>query len=397
MRHLVKPLAYQMSNLGLGLATGIIAARFLGAEQRGQLAIFVAASFMLSTVIGACSHESLPYLIRSQRPPSRVIGTAVVIQVALGSSAGLLSLLIPLVLLVPGPAVLQLQPWFAAACVAYATNHAISTGVLARSGATGYVRIETIRHSAYLVFLTVFVVVLSRGLPGAVLAFLAALAIQLSAAMITLRRTTRDLRWDRSLAREEIDFGARALPGRVAEYLFAGGGDVLVMSLAMSPIGIGYYVVARAVIDLTLLPAVSTGLLVQGPSITSRYGPTRTKHFLVASAALTLSAAAILALAGPTLIEIVFGTAFAPAGALLSWLLPAVPAFLIIRVVTAWNTREGFPHRNSIAVGSGAVVLVVIVPIAGQFLGTNAAVAALSLAVWFQCGMLLLLHRRADR
>jgi O-antigen/teichoic acid export membrane protein len=387
-------------NLAMGITTGIVAARWLGPEQRGELAVFVAGSFMLSTIFGMCSHESLPFLIRSKLPAGAVIGTAVAAQVVLGLVAALVSLGAPMVDLVPAEVVRSLtrvQPWFAVACVAYATNNALLSGIIARSGATSFMQVEGVRQATYLIFLILLVVGLRWGLEGALTAFTVALAAQLTASMLLLRQTTRGLRWDTSLAGRQFRYGARALPGRIAEYLFTGGGDVLVMSLATSPVGVGHYVVARAVTNLSLMPAVSTGLVVQGPAGPGHTGSPRTKHLLVAAATLTFSAAAVLGLAGPTLIRFVYGEQFVAAGTLLRWLLAAVPALLLGKVLSAWNAREGFPHRNSISVGIGAVLLVAIVPTAGRLWGTIAAVAAMAVAIWFQCGILVVLHLRGRR
>ena len=88
-------LRLQGLSLALGIPSGILAARFLGPTHRGELAVFVAGSFLLSSLIGGCSHESLPFLIRERRDPAKAVGTAVVLQVALGLVAAMLSFLAP--------------------------------------------------------------------------------------------------------------------------------------------------------------------------------------------------------------------------------------------------------------------------------------------------------------
>lgn len=388
------PLSVHVANIGLGIPTGIIAARFLGPLARGELATFSAGAFLLSTAVAACTHESLPFLKRAGRDPSRVIGTVLALQLGLGLVAAAISFGIPSLPALPADtiaAVRGTQPFFAVACVAFAANHALSWGVLIQSGATSYVRIETVRQSAYLIALTVLVVMLGRHLEGALAAYVIGLAVQVSTGGALLRRTTRTLAWESGIAREELRFGLRALPGRLAEYFFIGRGDALVFSLAVGSAGVGYYVVARVVSDLTLLPGLSAGLVVQqsDPSAV----PLRTRHLLFVAAALTLAGAAVLALVGPQLIRLVFGDAFTPSGDLLRLLLLAVPALLVNRVVAAWNTRSGYPHRNSVAIGASAAVFVVSAILAGRAAGTAAAVAAFVGSAWLQTAILGVLHR----
>lgn len=397
LRLIARPLRVQMVNLSLGIPTGILAARYLGPAQRGELATFVAGSFLLSTMIALCTHESLPSLTQKGRAPERAVGTAFVLQVLLGTVAAGTSVLLPSLRILPEEtrqAIQATQPLFAVACIAYAANHAISWGVLVRSGATAYIRIETARQATYLLLLPIVFIGLAAGLGGALAAFTAALAVQLTAAAYLLRRTTRGLRWDRRMASEEIGFGLRALPGRVAEYFFAAsGGDVLVMSAAIGSAGVGYYVVARAVTDLSLIPATAAGLLVQG-GLGDGAAPLRTRHLLSGAALLTLTGAVTLAAVGPMLIRFVFGEAFAPSAQLLRLLLLAIPALMLNRVLTAWNTRAGLPQHNSAAMGLTACAFALTAIPLGRSLGSSAAVVAFVSAAWLQSLALLVLRRR---
>jgi O-antigen/teichoic acid export membrane protein len=398
LRLIARPLRVQIANLSLGIPAGILAARILGPEQRGELATFVAGSFLFSTMLALCTHESVPSLLRRGRAPGTTVGTVVVLQVLLGTVAAIASLLLPALQILPEPtrhAIRATQPFFAVACIAYAANHAVSWGVLARSGATAYITIETARQAAYLLLLVVALVGLRSGLRGAVTAFTAALAVQLGVAALLLRRTTRGLRWEGGVARAQVGFGLRALPGRVAEYFFAaGGGDVLVMSAAVGSAGVGYYVVARALTDLSLIPASAAGLLVQSGRGDGTAAPAPTRHILAAAAILTLGGAAALAAIGPTLVRVLFGPPFAASTGLLRILLGAIPALLVSRVLTAWNTRNGLPHHNSAAMGVTAVAFVLTAVPLGRVLGPPAAVAAFVASAWLQTLALLLLRRR---
>ncbi len=169
------------------------------------------------------------------------------------------------------------------------------------------------------------------------------------------------------------------------------------MSAAAGASGVGYYVVARSLTNLTLAPAVSTGLMVQATEKNAVGEIVRTRDLALAAAAFTLAGATLLALVGPWLIVFVFGADFAASGLLLRLTLIAVPALLMIRVFSAWNARSGVPERTSISVGITAIIFATAAIPAGRAFGTAGAVVVFVMAAWLQAAMLWTLHRRGLR
>jgi O-antigen/teichoic acid export membrane protein len=245
--------------------------------------------------------------------------------------------------------------------------------------------------TAYFLGLVVFLLVLSGGLTGALSAFMLGLAAQLATGFVLLRHVAVGLRWDGQVAATQWWFGVRSLPGRLSEFLFTGGGDAVVMSLALGAGDVGLYVVARSVLELTLLPAIAAALVIQGGA---PFGSApRTRHLVIGAGILTALGATVLAVAGPALIPFVFGREFIGSAAVLRVLIGAVPALFLIRVLVAWNAREGHPQRNSIAIGSGVPAELVLVPLAGKAFGLTGAALAFAAILWIQAGILVALHQ----
>ena len=154
---------------------------------------------------------------------------------------------------------------------------------------------------------------------------------------------------------------------------------------------------ARSLTNLTLAPAISTGLMVQATEKNAAGEIARTRDLAFAAATFTVAGAAVLAFAGPWLIVFVFGADFAPSGPLLRLTLLAVPALLLIRVLSAWNARSGVPERTSMSVGMTAVLFAAAAIPAGRVMGTAGAVLVFVGAVWLQAALLWILHRRGLR
>ena len=183
---------------------------------------------------------------------------------------------------------------------------------------------------------------------------------------------------DARLLGEALRFGLRAWLGGLAHLLNARVDQVL-MGLIATQAALGTYAVAvNASEMLFYLPsAVGTALLPVVASADGATGVDRTLRVFRAVTIVTAVAVAVAALAGPVLIPLVFGSAYAGSVEPFLWLLPSAFGFAASAVFSTALLASGAPALSSlgpvISLTTGVSLDIVLIPALGA---TGAAIAA---------------------
>jgi O-antigen/teichoic acid export membrane protein len=200
-------------------------------------------------------------------------------------------------------------------------------------------------------------------------------------ALVLCLLASRDAGFGRPDARllgATLRFGLRAWVGGVAHLLNARVDQVL-MGLIASQAALGTYAVAvNASEMLFYLPsAVGTALLPVVARSDGAAGVDRTLRVFRAVLIVTAAAVAVAALAGPVLLPLVFGSAYAGAVEPFLWLLPSAFGFGASAVFSTALLASGAPGLSSlgpaISLGTGVSLDLVLIPPLGA---TGAAIAA---------------------
>jgi O-antigen/teichoic acid export membrane protein len=174
-------------------------------------------------------------------------------------------------------------------------------------------------------------------------------------------RRSRGGRLDRTLAREQVTFGLKAQLPRLltlSNYRM----DQWLMGALTSATQLGYYSVAVAWAEALFFLPTSLAM-VQRPDLV-RAGREQAARDAAAimriALALTAVSAAVMILIAPYLCEDVFGDDFAPATGQLRVLVLGAFGIVALKLMGNALTAQGRPLRETVAVGSAFVVILVL-------------------------------------
>jgi O-antigen/teichoic acid export membrane protein len=178
--------------------------------------------------------------------------------------------------------------------------------------------------------------------------------------------------------------------------------DIVVLAAVGSAAAVGHYAVAFGTAEILVYGGMALGATLFPRTAASSAdevagGAQRTARATRVVFVLTLAGAALLALVGPTLISLVFGSQFAPAGAPLRALLPGIAALAVLLVLQQDLAARG--KVRSVAAATAAAVIanlllnLVLVP---RF-GASGAAAASSVTYAVTAAILLAIFIRTTR
>jgi len=370
---------------GLNVLTGVLLARALGPEGRGELAAVLLWPGLLALVGSLGVMEAVTYhAARSTAPLGRLLGSSLVLG---GAQATVLitvgAVVVPRALASYGPdAVSAARAYLVYIALFFAALYlmAVISG-LQRYGQFQVLRLLVVVLSAAgLVALAVTGALTVR---TAVYAYLAANLVTAVAAAAMLRTWRADLGIDRALTSRLLAFGARSHGGNLASTLNERL-DQLLISIFLTPASLGLYVVAVTLTSVAALVGSSTGMVAL-PSVASMPpGPERVRaarrliHVtLLGSVAATVPLLALL----PTIIQVFFGRAFLGAVGPARVLLVAAVALSVGRVLGAVLRAVGRPLDAGLAEAAALGVTVLGLAVLLPFLGLMGA-AFTSLAAY---------------
>lgn len=378
----------------LGILSGVILARKLGPHDRGILALVLLTPNTVVTLVKLGISQANVYFINRKGVPSEhVASNSLVLAVTMGTAAGLLiwmfkdSLLVTVLRSVP--------PWALALCLIRIPMRLLDDflyGVLQAVGGFGIYNVrlivsELLRFAA----IAICLLALDLGLFAAVLIHTVINLVNILWLVVATRREIPfGFRLDRSLLRQQFDFGARSwIQTLTAHFLLRV--DVYMVAYLLTAADTAFYALGLHFTEMVLEIPQAIGLVLY-PRLASL--PKHEVHRLTAQTCrrtlfITGALALVVAFAGPFVIQLWYGADYAPAGAPLPWLCIGAVGWSIYVILTRDFTSHG---RQWVNIVSGVPALVLNVVLNFTFIPTMGIVgAALATAISYTVACCVLL------
>lgn len=381
------------------LATGPLLARFLGPEQRGEMAAVLAPLFVLSFVASLALPEATAYAVaRLKVPLRRAAAVATGLLLAIGSLAGVALWFAAPVLLRTTPDGI---PVLRTAVFALPLVMVLLMQRAAVSGAGGYGRVGLERVTAALLRLLGLVLLALLGAITATTAVWCNIGSGLLAGLLLTRtilrsRSPRDASTlaPAPLARFLLGYAARG-SGGVFSNLISWRLDLAVLPAFVGPANLGYYAVA---VSLAEIPSLVLGAT---RSVVMTEAAARGDAGVVARASRVLVLISTGLVAGivvvaPFAVVALFGRDFAPAVDLARILLLGAVPFTLELILGAGLLALGRPGLRSAGQIVGAVLTIAGLVLTVPRLGTTGAALTSLFAYSASCTVTLVLFSRTS-
>jgi O-antigen/teichoic acid export membrane protein len=303
----------------LGAVTGIVLARALGPEERGDLAAVVVWPTVLVFVGGVGLAEAAMYFGATQ--PGQVRGLSrELLRFGLIQGAGLAVITACLIYPLTFGYAAPWDSWWTTSMTLYYPLYFLAVYPMCLANGLGHHRLFHFwRTVPGLVLVATFAGLASAGAltkESAVIAYLVAQGIAAAAAWLLLRPVQSSIRTvDEAVSRRELlSYGWRSGTATAASTLNERL-DQLAIAAFLAPVALGYYTIAWTITSLSSL-ASSAVTLAGIPSLASLDDDVRrqaSRRLLQISIALALLVATPLFIMAPPLIELLFGPEFRPA------------------------------------------------------------------------------------
>lgn len=399
-RHFASTVATNAAILLLGVGSGVLAARLLGPQARGELAVIVLWPSAVVYILGSLGlHDAGTYYVA--RHPERLNAVFTLLQ-GLGAAQSLVFgalayFLLPLVLAGQRPEVVALTRWFLLFLPA-GFNSLYLLKLLQGRLEIGPYNLARLFVAAWYTALLVVLYFAGRvTLAWIVTGQLAGYAL---AAGLHLYYVARRLRprweWNPELLGPLLRYGFKAQFSLASAQLNFRL-DQLVMSVWLPPEALGFYVVAVTMtLPLRALPtAIGAVTLPAAARQTPKAAPGVIAQSLRASVVLLLAAAAGLVLLAPYLLPLFFGEAFRPAVLACQVLcLASIPLgvnLVLYDALRGLNRPEVPGYADLVGNGVTIALLALLLPRYGFLGAAYASLGAYTVSLLFQ---LWYIHRR---
>jgi O-antigen/teichoic acid export membrane protein len=357
--------AGQLFAVAARFLAGLVVARVLGPEGRGQYALVVLVPSLLTMVLSLGLGPAATYLLGRQKVPVGQVAANSLLWGAGGGTTIVLGLLVFWGVAQP-PFLPDLSfPLVALSCAAvpFALVHLfISYAFLGLGQAKKFGILLLIEGFGQVVYLILFVIAAQWGLLGATLAWTLTVVTQALFAVAWLGgRVLLSLRPNLQTFREALSYGLRIYPMAVMQYLALRFDQLLVEFFAgTGPLGLYAIAISLAEAALQIPMALSTALFSRVSTSTNLQADLITPRVLRATVILTvLEAGALLVLARP-LVQFLFGFEFESAVPALLWLLPGIVLYAVARILAGDLAGRGYPLLCSLAVGISLIATIVL-------------------------------------
>jgi O-antigen/teichoic acid export membrane protein len=381
----------------LGLLTGILSARVLGPQKRGELSFLVLVPTML-TVLGSLGTEYGVYYFWHQKEGalrSKLLGTSVIVSALSGAAFGIVGFFI--VSLIERSAGLTLDILVAVSIPLSIANAVMTMALMANSKLTPYnvsrltgpitytCAIAALWASGALIIFNAFVAWFGSAVLTVIIDF---------GLLLSLGSGKPD--WDTKIVRQSITYGLRSYIGTVSQYGTLRLDQTLLAGLAGNN-ALGLYYAAVSVGETVLYLANNVGAAMMAqfagrPRIDKRRLAMMT---IVVVGAGTSVAAALLMFFGGPVITLLLGRAYLPGLTAMRILLPGIVPLAMARIMSGYFIAIGearvFARASLVSLALTIVGDVALIP---KFQAVGAAVAS-SLA-YCVLAMLLALVFRTD-
>jgi O-antigen/teichoic acid export membrane protein/O-antigen ligase len=376
--------------------SGVLVARALGPEDRGYMALVLLVPSVIALVGSLGLPLALTYFVARSPASARSIGTKLIVPGVLQAAIGVVLTLVALVTVLSGePARVTSAGLVATALVPALLAQTYGLSML--QGQQRFLAFNALRVAPAFLYSIAVLGAFLTGFHSLFQLTLVTSAANLLAAGLIVAVLLRGL-GRRDVATAEVPsisqmtrFGLKGLVGSVSpvENFRL---DQAVVALFLSPVSLGYYVVAQAFINFPRFVAQSVGLIAY-PSVAAhrdRRAAARSlwRHFALGTA-LTLGAVTILEIAVPTLVSVFFGAAFSEVVPIARILLVGA-LFVSARRVLADGVRgAGYPSLGSIAEATSWVVMLPAMLVLAPSLGSEGVALAVTLGWAASLGILL--------
>lgn len=394
----------QLAGLALSLVSAALIARWLGPEGKGQIAVAMLVPGVLSLLLGSGVGVAGTFLVASGRTPlarlsGNVAGLGLVVSAAGLAAALLLFRTGLLARVVPGlpPHVLLLA--LAAFPLGIFAQY-VAGLVLGMQQIRALNRISVAQGALSTALVALLVAGIGLGVPGAIVASLAAASAGLLLQVRLLRRLGARFapRLEGEVLRPALSYGLRANVANLMQF-FNYRLDVFVVNFLVGAGPVGIYGVAVALAELLWQWPNAVGLVLfpKSSAGSTRDAGRALRRVLWLTTAVTVAGALALALFGRLAIRIVFGPRFDGAFVPLLLLLPGVVLLGTGKVLSNDIAGRGHPELNSINSG-----LALVLTLAGNLLlvprfGIAGAALASTLAYGANFLLAVVFHARVRR
>lgn len=381
------------------LATGVIAARALGADGRGELAAILTLAYMASWAF-ALGSPAVGAYFQAREPGNapRLIGTWAVIVVPAGLVAVLAAqLVLPAVFAAQSDEAVDVARVFLCAVFVLVVGEFFFAFLLGAHRFTLYNGLRAGSPAALGVLYAALWAVDKLTVGSALIAFVAVNLVAVVGTAVHVIRRYGIGRPDARLARTTLSYGLRAHLTTLGEQVNARL-DLLVLPAYLGATSVGLYSVATNVSWIIASVAGALRLIVLPKAARDEErAPSTVIRSAQATLALAVAGGAALALvAGPAL-EIVYGDAFGEAASALRILLPGCVLYAGAMVFASGLAALGRPLTAAAAQAVGLVITLVglLVFLPGNGIETAAAISSAAYCVVFVAA--LVLYRRTAR
>jgi len=379
------------------VVSGVLVARALGPEDRGYMALVLLVPSLVALVGSLGLPLALTYFVARSPENARSIATKLLVPAVLQAAIGVLVTLVAIVTVLSGePARVT-----SAGLVAIALVPALLTqtyGLALLQGQQRFLEFNVLRIAPAFLYSTAVLGAFLTSFHSLFELTLVTIAANVLAAGLIAVVLLRGLGRRRDVAPGEVPslsemtrFGLKGLVGSVSP-VESFRLDQAAVALFLTPVALGYYVVAQAFINLPRFVAQSVGLIAF-PSVAAhrdRRAAARSlwRHFAL-GAALALVTVAILEIAVPTLVSVFFGDAFSEVVPIARILLVGALCVSARRVLADGVRGAGYPSLGSIAEATSWVVMLPAMLILAPSLGPEGVALAVTLGWAASLGILL--------
>jgi O-antigen/teichoic acid export membrane protein len=356
----------QASVLVLGVFSGVVSARLLGPEGRGELAAITFGPLVLVLLASLGLNQAIVFHVGKRRLALSEIGAAALLLGLLQSLAVLALgwMLIPLLLRHYSTEARHLSVLFVAYAPLIVFGGCAASFLQGMLDLRAFNAVRLITPAVYAVGLTALLLRGRASLIEVLLLQILGAVITLIAAWILLSKRGRvrflHLKWNRVACSGLLHFGWKSHLSSVTSYINQRS-DQLLLSLFIGPRELGLYVVAVALASAAGFFPQAAGMVTIATG--SNLSPAEARQVIASSFRLTLAALALgcgsLMLLCPWLISLAYGASFRPAVTACRILLPGTVALGLNQVLYDGARALEQPALPSCAEGLSTVITLI--------------------------------------
>lgn len=382
--------------LVLSLMTGIMVARVLDTDGRGELSAIVTIATTLGWLASSGGRQAISYRL-SVDPGSgpRLLGTWLVLLVVLGAGGTLLAeLLLPALLSAQTDETLRFGQIYLLSLTSVIGAELLAGVAFGRQAFFLANTLRILPQATTVVLYVAFLLADEFTLETALISNAVAYTMPLAVGLVWALRRVGAARPSRRLARETLSYGLRGHLSQLG-MLVNSRLDLMIMPAFLAASSVGLYAIATTIsaIFMALADALSGLVLAaaarKGGLEGKRTVVTAVKGVLVLGGAVAL----VLGLIAPQLIAFVYGESFRPAAEPLRILLPGSVLFAAAFVLIAGIFSANRPFTAATSQIVGTIVTAIGLALFLESGGTNAAalVSSVSYAVVFAIALVAFL------